>query len=899
MNDQPWHSLPADLILSQQDVDKTQGLTEEDAQRRLLAWGKNRLISKPSKTTFELWLSQFNQPLVYLLILAGTITLFLNELIDSAVIFAVVMMNAVIGYMQEANAIKAIESLARILNINATVLRNNRKRSLPASELVPGDIVFLLSGDKVPADLRLITTKELRIDESTLTGESLPVEKNSEPLPGDTPLAERTNIAYSSTLVTYGSAVGVVVATGARSEIGRIQTMLAGANILDTPLTRKIDRFSNQLLWAIIAVAAGTFAFGWWKGESLLNMFMASVALAVGAIPEGLPAAMSITLAIGVSRMAKRNAIIRKLPAVETLGSTTVICSDKTGTLTQNQMTVQSIFCGNKTWTLSGEGYRPVGEFASEGQRINPLDSPLLTECLKAGLLCNDARLLEDNGRWRIEGDPTEAALLVSAHKAGLYYDEIAGSFPRHDALPFESEKQFMATLHGDNGDNSPTVYLKGSVEAILKQCTECLDGNLILSPLDKEEIHRQVDVLTSRGLRVLALAKTTLPADSKYLEHEHISNNLTFIGLQAMSDPVRPEAIDAVAACQAAGICVKMITGDHPGTALAIAAQLNLFPAQNEQQRVISGSELSKTPPEKYAELVEKYNVFARISPEQKLNLIQSLQGRGHIVAMTGDGVNDAPALRQANIGIAMGINGTEVAKEASAMLLTDDNFATIAAAVEEGRGVFDNLIKFIAWTLPTNIGEGLIICVAVFSGALLPITPLQILWINMSTAVFLGLMLAFEPKEPDLMLRSPRPPDQPILTGEILRRIVIAGVLMLIAAFSLFSRELDQGESIEAARTVAVNVFVFCEIFYLFNCRSLNKPFARIGLFSNLWLVSGVALMIFLQLLITYWGPMQQAFGCTAIGLDEWVLIIASGALLFLLIELEKWVFRGKVRT
>lgn len=883
-----WHNLPSDELFTTLDTDAEQGLTESEAQRRIDTVGPNRLTPRRGKGVLGLFLSQFNQPLVYILLLSGAVTAFLQEWVDSSVIFGVVLVNAIIGFIQEANALKAINALAQALNISTTVLRDGQRRTLNAGELVPGDVVVLQSGDKVPADLRLLQSRELQIDESALTGESVSTQKHPDILAEATVLADRTNMAYSSTLITYGTGTGVVIETGDRTEIGLINRMIANATDLDTPLTQKMSQFSQLLLWVIIAMAVLTFAVGVWRGESMLAMFMASVALAVGAIPEGLPAALTITLAIGVSRMAKRNAIIRKLPAVETLGSTTVICSDKTGTLTQNQMTVQAIYAGGEYFQVSGSGYTPEGEFNRLGKTIDPNHYPALLECLKAGLLCNDARLLADNDNWRIEGDPTEAALLVVAHKAGLHHASVNDNHPRLDAIPFESQHQFMATLHHNLVQDARHIYLKGSLESLLARCDSAFDTQLNLIALDKDQLHQQLADMAAQGLRVLAFARCDHSANA--VQHHEVVGGLTFLGLQAMIDPPRPEAAASIAACYRAGIQVKMITGDHPITALAIARQLGM----KHTERVISGAELQAIPDHQLPELVAQCAVFARIAPEQKLQLVQTLQANGHVVAMTGDGVNDAPALRQANIGVAMGQGGTEVAKEAAAMILTDDHFATIEAAVEEGRGVFDNLVKFIAWTLPTNLGEGLVIMAAVFANVALPITPVQILWINMTTAVLLGLMLAFEPKEPGLMLRKPREPQQPILTRHLIFRICLVGVLMLTAAFGMFSWELSQGESLAKARTVAVNVFVFCELFYLFNCRSLNYSMFHVGVFSNLWVIFGVVSMTLLQLLFTYWPPMQALFGSASIGVDEWLLILASGVIVYATVGFEKLLLR-----
>jgi Ca2+-transporting ATPase len=879
-----WHNVPPETLTLDLQVDSQQGLSDNEALQRLNQYGFNRLTPQRGKSPLQLLFEQVNQPLVYILLIAAAITGFLEEWVDSSVIFGVVLVNTIIGFIQESNALKAIDALSRVLTVTSTVLRNGQRRSIPATELTVGDLVLLQSGDKVPADLRLLQIRELKVDESALTGESVSVEKQLATLSADTALADRLNMAYSSTLVTYGSGLGIVVEIGDSTEIGRVNSLLSSTIELETPLTKKISQFSKLLLWVIMGLAAVTFAVGVWREQPLLDMFMASVALAVGAIPEGLPAALTITLAIGVSRMAKRNAIIRKLSAVETLGSTTIICSDKTGTLTQNQMTVQALYAGHQLFDITGSGYKPNGDICLNSKIVIQRDYPVLMECLKAGLLCNDARLIAEPDSWRIEGDPTEAALLVAAHKAGLHHANVSIAHPRLDAIPFESQHQFMATLHHNQAVDARHVYLKGSLESILARCDKAFDSQMQPIPLDKALLHQQVEKLAAQGLRVLAFARGEHNDDA--VQHQHVNEGLTFLGLQAMIDPPRPEAITSIAACYRAGIEVKMITGDHPITALAIAKQLGM----KQTERVMTGAELQSINQTEYPKLVENCAVYARIAPEQKLQLVQALQANGHIVAMTGDGVNDAPALRQANIGVAMGHGGTEVAKEAAAMVLTDDLFSTIVAAIEEGRGMFDSLVKFIVWTLPTNGGVGLVISVAIFANVPLPITPLQLLWINMSTGILLGLMLAFEPKEADLMCRKPRHPQNPILNSVLIFRICLVSTLMLIGAFGLFEWELQHGESLALARTVAVNVFVFGQIFYLFNCRSLEYSMFHVGIFSNLWLIFGALTMTLLQLLFTYWPPMQKLFGSATIGYDEWLLILSVAMSIYLVVGLEK---------
>ena len=892
-----WHAMESSDAIDHLESHEKSGLSEREATRRLDRYGTNELTRKKGQGVLVRFLLQFKQPLVIILLVATLITFLLKEYVDSAVILAVVLVNAIIGFMQESKAIKAIEALANAMTSETTVLREGKKRRINSYDLVPGDMVILQSGDKVPADMRLIHTKELQIDESALTGESIPVSKENVVLESSMVIGDRRNMAYSSSLVTYGTGQGVVTGTGDRTEIGRINALISSADVLETPLTRKIHHFSSLLLYVILGLAAATFAIGFFRGQNPVEMFMASVALAVGAIPEGMPAAITITLAIGVSRMAKRHAIIRKLPAVETLGSTTVVCSDKTGTLTQNQMTVQEIRAGGLLYGVSGSGYAPDGEISTlEGGKPQVPNISLL-EILKAGVLCNDARIKETTNVWTVEGDPTEGALLVSGAKGGFQQETLNDQMPRLDVIPFESQHQYMATLH-HQGEGKPRVmYVKGSVESL---CVEC---SIIMGPEGSPDVAppgavtQWVESMTNKGLRVLAFARKGMNTDTEKITHADVSEGLEFLGLQGMIDPPRPEALEAVTACQKAGIRVKMITGDHAGTAAAIARQMGLCgdTCSLHNREVITGRQIGELQESLLSETAETTAVFARVSPEQKLRLVEALQKRDHVVAMTGDGVNDAPALRQADIGIAMGIAGTEVSKESADMILTDDNFATIRAAVEEGRGVFDNLIKFISWTLPTNGGEGLVILIAIFLGTLLPILPLQILWINMTTALLLGLMLAFEPKEEGLMDRPPREPATPILTKTLIIRIAIVSVLLVIGAFGLFQLEMAILKGNEAmARTLAVNVFIFGEMAYLFNCRSLTRPFWQLGVWTNPLLLAGVVMMTLMQILYTYWPFLNRIFQGAPLGLLEWALVAANSLLIFIVIEIEKWLRR-----
>ncbi len=887
------HQIPAEEAAMLLETDLKRGLSLFEVKRRQKQFGPNTVSEKKGRGPLVRFLLQFHQPLVYILLVAAGVTGFLEEWVDAMVILGVVLVNAVVGFIQESKAEKALESLKKMVTTEATVLRDAKKMRVLSAELVPGDIVFLQSGDRVPADIRLYQVKELQVDESALTGESVPVEKTSVTLAPQTVLADRRNMAYAGTMVTSGQAGGIVIATGDHTEAGRISKLISETESLATPLTRKIAAFSKWLVLVILALAALTFFIGWIRGEPALEMFKAAVALAVGAIPEGLPAALTITLAIGVKRMAKRRAIIRKLPAVETLGSTTVICSDKTGTLTENQMTVQEIWAGGVLYSVTGSGYDPEGQVLYNGREVEAKDAPALSECLTAGILCNDSQLQQEDGRWSVQGDPTEGALIVAARKLGLSEETLKTKLPRVDVIPFESERQYMATLHGVTGGQETLIYMKGAVERVLERCSQQISSQGTIEILDRISPLRAAEQMAARGLRVLAFArKPCLDCHLKF-GHQDVASDLTFIGLQGMIDPPRAEVIRAVEECKEAGVRVKMITGDHALTASAVAREIGLADSET-QTEALTGAQLSELTDQELIEVAERSQVFARVAPEQKLKLVEALQEKGHVVAMTGDGVNDAPALKKADIGIAMGITGTDVAKGTADMILTDDNFATIVAAVEEGRRLFDNLIKFITWTLPTNGGEGLVILAAVLVGAALPILPVQILWINMTTAVLLGLMLAFEPMEPDVMKRPPRDPKASILSGQLLWRVVLVSAILLTGAFGLFVIEKKLGADTAQARTVPVNVFFLVELFYLFNCRSLTRSMWSIGLFSNPWVILGSVSMILAQLFFTYAPFMNTVFHSAPIGLESWGRIMFLAAAGYLIVEMEKGVRR-----
>jgi magnesium-transporting ATPase (P-type) len=885
-----WHALSVQDAMS--NIGSTgQGLSQPEAEQRLATVGPNRLPPPHRQSAWGRLFHQFHNILIYILLGAGAITAGLGHWVDTSVILGVVVVNALIGFIQEGKAEKALDAIRHMLSFQASVLRDGARDQISAELLVPGDVVFLQSGDRVPADLRLIKVKELRVEEAALTGESLAVEKHDHPLPVQTALGDRACMAYSSTLVTYGQGTGVVVATGMNTEIGRISTLLGKVQPLTTPLLRKIAAFGGRLSFAILVGTVATFFFGvFLRDYAISDMFLASVGLAVAAIPEGLPAIITITLAMGVQGMAKRNAIIRRLPAVETLGSMTVICSDKTGTLTKNEMTVQMMTTATMTIDVSGAGYDPHGSFTYSGQTLLPQDCPDLLQLTRGGLLCNDAILEGVDGLWNIQGDPTEGALVTLGHKAGLTPKMEQELRPRTDVIPFESQHRFMATLHHDHAGHG-FVFLKGAPERVLEMCShQRVNGDDVT--IDLPYWRERIDNLAGHGQRVLAVAFRAADENHQSLRFDDVETGLTMLGLFGIIDPPRPEAIEAIRQCQEAGIRVKMITGDHLTTARTIGAQMGI----GDGTQALSGQELDALPDEKLRVLVQSHDVFARTSPEHKLRLVQSLQANGQIVGMTGDGVNDAPALKRADVGIAMGIKGTEVAKEAAEMVLADDNFASIARAVAEGRNVFDNIKKSILFILPTNGAEALVIMTAIVLGKVLPITPVQILWINMITAITLALSLAFEPAETNVMQRTPRPPHEPILSGFLLWRIGFVSLLAVIGTFGLFVWEREGGASIETARTVAVNMLVVFEAFYLLNARYFYRSvLSKTGLTGNPYIPLSIGIVLVMQVLFTYAGFMQVLFDTTGIDVLSWLRIVFVGALIFLIIEGEKFVLRN----
>ena len=885
-----WHAISTKSVLASLDT-SPDGLSKEETTIRLAKYGPNRLPETKSRSPLIRFFYQFHNVLIYVLIFASVVTAMLGHWVDSSVILGVVLINALIGFVQEGKAEDALKAIRQMLSPNALVMRDGRQVTIRADDLVPGDIVFLESGDKVPADLRLFRVKGLQVQEAALTGESVAVEKITEPVAQTAVIGDRRCMAYSGTLVSHGQGNGVVVATGAQTELGHISSLVADIASVTTPLLRQMAQFARWLTVAILVISVITFIFGvLLRNYGTTDMFLAAVSLAVAAIPEGLPAIMTITLAIGVQRMAQRKAIIRKLPAVETLGAVTVICSDKTGTLTRNEMTVRTITTVGNLFELDGTGYDPHGAISVANRDLLTEERLFLLELLRAAVLCSDASLEKNNNEWLVHGDPMEGALLVAGLKTGLDIETEVKNCPRIDLIPFESEHRFMATLHHSHMREA-FIFLKGAPERVIEMCTQ-QRTNKGDQPLDRDYWLTRIEEIAQQGQRVLAIAIKPVSDEKLALSFSDVENGLIMLGMFGLIDPPREEAIKAVETCRIAGIRVKMITGDHRATARAIAQQLKLENADD----VLTGQELDLMSEEELQRCAQHIDVYARVNPEHKLLLVKLLQEQGLIVAMTGDGVNDAPALKRAGVGIAMGQKGTEAAKEAAEMVLADDNFASIAHAVEEGRTVYDNLKKAILFILPSSGGESLIILAAILLGfQQLPLTPVQILWVNMITTVTLALVMAFEPPEQNVMRRSPRDAHEPLLTPYLVWRVIFVSIILMCGTFGLFLLEMERGASIEHARTVAVNTLVMFEIFYLFNSRYITASVLNWeGLTGNRYVLIAIGILIFFQLGFTYAAPMQSIFGTTAIDINIWLRILLVASSVLFLVELEKYFVR-----
>ncbi|GAB4531520.1 MAG: cation-transporting P-type ATPase [Parvularculaceae bacterium] len=883
----PWHAVRAAEAAAALGVDPARGLSAEEARRRLAEWGPNRLPEPRGPGPVIRFLRQFHNILIYVLLGAAALTMALGHFIDAGVILAVVVINAAIGFIQEGRAEAAMSAIRRMLAPRALVLRDGVRQSVDSAEIAPGDIVMLQAGDRVPADLRLIRAHGLQMQEAVLTGESAPVAKHPHPVDADAPLGDRASMAFSGALVVSGAGAGVAVATGAHTEIGRISGMIASVETLTTPLIRQMNIFARWLTVLILLIAGLLLLFGVFVGHrDFAELFMVVVGLSVAAIPEGLPAVLTITLAVGVQAMARRNVVVRRLPAIETLGSVAVICTDKTGTLTRNEMVAVTAATSAHLFRIDGEGYGPQGAVMLGAAEIDGRDHPTLEALARASVLCNDATIRHDTDGWRAEGDPMEAALLALAAKIGLDAETEAAAWPRRDVIPFDASHRFMATLN-QGPDGKCVAYVKGAPERILDMCGRQIGADGDAVGLDRKYWLRRAEEIAHAGERVLALARKPMPESSGKIGFRDVASGLELIGLVGLADPPRAGVVEAVAECRRAGVRVKMITGDHKGTAAAIGAAIGL----ENTRRVLTGADLDRMDDAELAAAVLNTDIFARTSPEHKLRLVTAFQANGLSVAMTGDGVNDAPALKRADAGVAMGLKGSEAAKEAADIVLADDNFVSIVAAIREGRTVYDNIKKVISWTLPTSFGEATTIIVALLLGMALPITPVQILWINLVTATTLGVALAFEPTEADTMRRPPRPRDEPLLSSGLAWQIIFTSALFAFGVFGIYAYAADRGYSVELARTLCMNALVVFEIFYLFFIRHLyaaSLTWEAVRGTRVVWLT--VAAVVIAQFAVTYFPPLQRLFETRTVPFADGLLILGAGVALFALVETEK---------
>ena len=893
-----WHSLSCNNVLESLNA-SSEGLSAVEAEKRLKIVGPNILDRQTRESAFKILLRQFLNPLIYVLLAATILAVAMGKITDGIVVFSVIVINALIGFIQEYQAGKTIQGLLQLMPENATVMRDKKQKTIPAADLVPGDYILLQAGDKVSADMRLTFVKNMQCNESVLTGESLPVEKNIDIIAPDTGIADRKNMIFSGTLITSGKAEGVVVLTGIKTEIGKISALLQTTIPVKSPLTKSLEKIAKGITFSVISVGILVFLIGIFRNYATLDAIFSAITLAVAAIPEGLPAVITIASAIGVKRMANRRAIIRHLSAVETLGSTTVICTDKTGTLTLNEMTVKLLWNGTQKFNVTGAGINTNGKIIKTDSDHDGTDDEI-GELIRAAALCNDATLLQKEGHWKAVGDPTEVALIAVAGKFGINEDELRSKWRRLDELPFDSEKKIMATLYlSPFGEK--IIYLKGAPESVISLL---LNSDNSSNFFDTDQVRQEALQMAETGMRVLAFASKKIDIEHSSLITEDDLCDFYFLGLQAMSDPPRIEVKEAIDTCHKAGITVKMITGDHPSTAAAIGLELGF----TNPDRVITGKELQNLNVEELQEVVKNTHIFARVSPQDKLNLVKALQANGEVVAMTGDGVNDAPALKRADIGVAMGISGTAVAKEAADMILADDNFESIKAAIEEGRRVFDNLLKSIIFLLPTSIGLGLVIFIAVLffpteGGVLLiPMQPVQVLWINLITAVALSLPLALESMEPNVMNRPPRKPNKPLLNSLIIFRMVLVSLVMAGGTIGLFlweynielSRGIGHSQAISEAQTMAVTAMVLFQVFYLIDCRSLDFSANKIGLFSNPSIYIGIATVLFVHSAFVYFPFMNRWFHSAPLKAEAWGISAAVAFSILIIISIEKWIRR-----
>jgi len=887
-----WYSLEKQEVSTKLNTDIEKGISSDLANERLKSFGYNELIGKKGITFWQMLLSQFQDFLVLILIGASLVSAIIGEVTDAVVIILIVVLNAALGVIQESRANKALEALKKMAAPEAKVIRDGKIIEIPARELVPGDLVLLEAGNYVPADLRLVESINLKIEEASLTGESVPAEKNAEIVFNkEVPLGDRSNSAFMSTVVTYGRGKGIVVGTGMNTEIGLIAEMLESYEEESTPLQKKLGELGKVLGIASLAICGIVFILGLIRGVPILEMFMTAVSLAVAAIPEGLPAIVTIVLALGMQRMVKRNSIIKKLHAVETLGSTTVICSDKTGTLTQNEMTAQKVFVNGKIYSISGEGYKPEGDFTLNDSKIDPLTDPDLKMLLTIGALCNDAKLeasgADGDKTWRIIGDPTEGCLVVGAAKAGISLEELNKTKPRVQEIPFDSDRKRMTTFHPH--EDGYIACIKGAPDVMLNLSNKILKDGKVLSITDddRKQILEINHHMASQALRVLAFAFKLESEIPKEPNPHEVEKDMIFVGLIGMIDPARPEAKEAIRVCKQAGIRPVMITGDYKDTAEAIARELGMI---DENSKVLTGTELDSLSDEELISVANQVSVYARVSPIHKLRIVDAIKQNGHIVAMTGDGVNDAPALKKADIGIAMGITGTDVAKETAEMILTDDNFASIVAAVEEGRVIYSNIRKFIFFLLSCNIAEILIIFTAMAIGLPIPLKPIQLLWLNLLTDAFPALALGMEAKEPDIMKKAPRNPNEPIMDKRMKWQIAIQSVFMTVAVLGVFIFALNSTSSLEVAQTYAFVTLIFSELLRAYTSRSETLSVFKIGFFSNKYMVGGTFISFLLLLVVLYVPALREIFDTVKLSVYDWDIMVLFGIIPFIAAEISK---------
>lgn len=868
----------------------SEGIEDSESDRRLAFFGENKLPEAKKKSKLVIFLNQFNNALIYVLIASSIITALLDHWVDTGVILGVVLINSIIGYIQEGKAEKALDSIRKMMSAKATVIRDGQRKEIDARLLVPGDVVSLKMGDKVPADLRIIESSNLKVEEASLTGEAEEVLKSSDPVPEGSDLGDRISMAFMGTSIRNGAGKGIVVATGNNTQLGKINKMMSETKENTTPLIRKINSFGMMLSVIVVGASALLFLYGYLIRElSATVMFMSVIGIAVAAIPEGLPAIMTITLAIGVQRMARRNAIIRKLPSVETLGSVTVICSDKTGTLTKNEMTVVGIYTAENEYEIDGSGYNPEGNIMLDGKEVSPEEDPVLMKMLYSAGLSNDSEILNTDGNWQVVGAPTEGALKVLVLKA--IGGKLKDGAKRIFTIPFNSDYKYMATLNEINEERY--IFVNGAPEKILSLCKSQLSSERI-TEADYDAWHDKIKEGAALGRRMIGCAYKKIEEKQSTIDHADLQEGMVFLGVFGLIDPPREEAVAAVSQCTKAGIIVKMITGDHALTAMSIGKQLGI----GDGSISMTGSEIESLSDEVLRQRVQDCHIFARTTPEHKLRIVKALQHNGHICAMTGDGVNDAPALKRADMGIAMGIKGTEVSKDASDMILVDDNFASIVNAVEEGRTIYDNIKKTLVFILPTNGAEAFSIVVAILAGISIPVTAAQILWVNMITAVTLGLSLSFEPMEQKSMQRPPRNSNEPIISKYFAFRIVTVSIF--VGLFTLWAYHYHEGAgySQEWSRTVAVNTLVAGELFYLFNCKKVQESSISKDILNNKVVLYVVGLLIVFQMAFTYLPIMNTLFGTTPLDIEGWVFPLITGILVFVYVELEKWISRKSLR-